>query len=191
MERPALMLVLALVALPVTALVQAQTSNERLTPRPPPTAVMPKLTPDHTEPKDRAPAGIAVLQPAPVVAPPLSPIVVPGEPPAVPAIAMAAPAGTPAPAVAAVPPSAKPKPDTVRPVEKKATARILYAKEGIYIRATPSRTGRVLDTLEEGEAAQVLPDKAPESGWVRIARNGRPAGWVASSYLAERRAKRP
>ncbi|WP_431854378.1 SH3 domain-containing protein [Azospirillum sp.] len=196
MRRAPLLLALALLALPTAALVQAQTaqvSADRLTPRPPPTAVLPKATPVHAEPKGRAPAGVAVLQPLPVVAPPLSPVVVPGEPPAVadPATAPAPPAVTAPPPPAAKPKAVAeaPKPEPAKPADRKPATRTVYAKEGIYIRATPSRKGTVLDTLEEGEAAQVLPDKSPEEGWVRIARNGRPVGWVSSSFLTERRPK--
>ncbi|WP_109117028.1 SH3 domain-containing protein [Azospirillum sp. TSO22-1] len=196
MRRQALLLTLALLALPA-ATVRAQTAQapaDRLTPRPPPAAVLPKATPVHAEPKGRAPAGVAVLQPLPAVAPPLSPVVVPGE---APAIAAAAPTTTPAAPAAPPPaPAAKPKavaeapkPEPAKPADRKPATRTVYAKEGIYIRATPSRKGTVLDTLEEGEAAQVLPDKAPEEGWVRIARNGRPVGWVSSSFLTERRPK--
>jgi len=201
MRRAPLLLALALLALPAAALVQAQTTQvpaDRLTPRPPPTAVLPKATPVHAEPKGRAPAGVAVLQPLPVVAPPLSPITVPGEPPAV--VAAPAPAPAPIPAAPAAPPppapvakpkavAEAPKPEPAKPADRKPATRTVYAKEGIYIRATPGRKGVVLDTLEEGEAAQVLPDKSPEEGWVRIARNGRPVGWVSSSFLTERRPK--
>lgn len=181
MRRPVLLFTLALTALSAGPDVRAQqvppsqAPAGRLTPRSPPTAILPKATPVHAEPKGRAPAGVAVLRPLPVLPVPLSAVTVPGEPPTV---------SAPASAAAAPPPPAAAAP--AKPEQTKPALRTAYAKEGIYIRATPSRGGRVLDTLEAGETVQLLPDKPATAGWVRVARNGKPLGWVSSAYLAER-----
>ncbi|WP_448192696.1 SH3 domain-containing protein [Azospirillum sp. sgz301742] len=203
MRRSATLLGLVLAAAPVGALAQAQTQPDRLTPRPPPTAVLPKATPVHTEPKGNAPAGLAVLLPLPVAPVPLSPVSVPGEPPAAaPPAAVASPAvASPAVPPAAVPPivvppPAKPKPavaEAPKPVpapekkasEKKAGPRTVYAKDDVYIRATPGLGGKVLDALEPGAAVELVPGEA-EDGWVRVARNGKALGWVSSKFLLDR-----
>ncbi|WP_448203976.1 SH3 domain-containing protein [Azospirillum sp. sgz302134] len=70
------------------------------TPRPAPTADVPKLTP-RAVPEAGAPQPRAALTPAPVVAPPLSPVVVPGGAP------------TPAPAPVAAPPKVEAAPSAV------------------------------------------------------------------------------
>ena len=214
MRRPALLLAPPLLALALTVPAAARAQTDRLTPRPPPTAVLPKATPVHTEPKGKAPAGLAALPPPPVVPVPLSPVTVPGEPPpAAPAPAASVPGPPPAASSAAPaaeakappPPVAKPPPVAVaeapkpaekkgadakpadsRPADAKPARRTVYAREGIYIRVAPGRNSRVLDTLEEGEAAELLPDKPAEEGWARIARNGKPVGWVSSRFLTDR-----
>lgn len=190
---PAALFGLLLLAAPAVASAQttSQAQADRLTPRPPPTAVLPKATPVHAEPRGKAPAGLAVLLPLPVVPAPLSPVFVPGE-----ALPVA-----PAPSAAA-PPPAKPKPAPApeklpeklvvekktaekKPAEKKSSARTVYAKDDVYVRAAPDRGGKVLDALEPGAAVELVPGEA-EAGWARVARNGKVLGWVSSGFLLDR-----
>ncbi len=55
----------------------------------------------------------------------------------------------------------------------------------VWLRAAPRRDSAILDGLPEGEALRALPGAPP--GWTRVARNGRPAGYVSSGYLTDRR----
>ena len=189
MRRMAALLGLVLVAAPVGALAQA----DRLTPRPPPTAVLPKATPVHAEPKGKAPAGLAALLPLPTAPIPLSPVSAPGESPPVVAaqpVAIAPPAAPPAVKPKATVAEAKPAPAPQKPAEKKATEkkagpRTVYAKDDVYVRATPGTDGKVLDALEPGAAVELVPGEA-EDGWARVARNGKALGWVSSKFLADR-----
>ncbi|WP_264663377.1 SH3 domain-containing protein [Azospirillum fermentarium] len=163
----------------------AQTAGKPATPVSPPTPVAPKITPA-VQPKDApalAPRGPWL--PLPVLPKPLSPPVLAGStapvaaPVAVPVPPPAPPvAEQPPPPVSPAPPAAGPGGDAI------AAGRAVWATAGIYIRAEPSANGLVLDTLEKGQRATAL--TAPDSaGWVRIARGGKPAGWVAGAYLAE------
>lgn len=210
MRRTAALLFLLVPAMPAAAAAQAR-EEPRLTPRPAPTAVLPKLTPLHTEPKGKAPVAHAPLLPLPAIAAPLSPVAVPGEPPPPPAMAAApldavtatepeAPASAgPVPTrkpAGAEPPMAKPsdaqaaKPPppaqgSPKAAEKKAAGRTVHVKDGVFVRAVPSRDGKVLDTLEAGETVELLPGEDDDT-WARVARKGKMLGYVARSYLAER-----
>lgn len=167
----------------LTAAGRAQTAGKPATPVAPPTAVPPKGTTPAAPPKGAPPlAPRGVWLPLPVLPRPLSaPVLTPSAPIPV--------TGLPA---ARAPAAAPPPPQTVEPKRGDeragegtagiAAGRDVWATAGIYIRAEASSNGRVLDTLEKGQRAQAL--TAPDSGgWVRIARGGRPVGWVAAAHL--------
>ncbi|HYG89551.1 MAG TPA: SH3 domain-containing protein [Azospirillum sp.] len=183
MRRPVALLSLLLVAaLPAVA---QQREEPGFTPRPVPTAVVPKLTPLAAGPKGKGPVALAPLLPLPIVAAPLSPVTVPGEPP--PAPLPATPPGLPlkpkAPETAAE--AAKPaSPPAEKKVEKAAT-RTVYTKDDVFVRAIPGRDGKVLDALEIGTALELLPGEDDEA-WARVARNGKVLGYVARNYLVDR-----
>lgn len=183
----------------LTAAGHAQTAGRPATPVPPPTAVPPKGATPAAPPKDTPPlAPRGAWLPLPVLPRPLSaPVLTPSAP--IPVTASPTPAAR---APAAAPPqtaepkqgqtaepkrgqTAEPKRGDERPQEGGAAiaaGRDVWATAGIYIRAEASSNGRVLDTLEKGQRAQAL--TAPDAGgWVRIARGGRPVGWVAAAHL--------
>ncbi|HYH20308.1 MAG TPA: SH3 domain-containing protein [Azospirillum sp.] len=233
--------------------VQAQTApapagEERFTPRALPTPVAPKLTP--LLPPDAKGAAVpkpaAAVLPLPSVAPPLSPVTVPGAPPPPPPLRplppaaeapppVSLPAGQVAPppprkpaaaapppafiepalppVAAPAPPPAPPTATAVRPppeaapppvikdagkekapekapekitekAPEKGRNRTAWAKDDVYVRATPDRDGKVLDALLPGEKVEVLPEAVDR--WSRVARNGKVLGYVASSYLLDK-----
>lgn len=169
----------------LTAAGHAQTAGKPATPVPLPTAVPPKGATPAAPPKDAPPlAPRGAWLPLPVLPRPLSaPVFTPSAP--IPVTGVPAPAAR-APAAAPPPPqTAEPKRGDERPQEGGtaiAAGRDVWATAGIYIRAEASSNGRVLDTLEKGQRAQAL--TAPDAGgWVRIARGGRPVGWVAAAHL--------
>lgn len=208
--------VILLAGLPVAAGAQAPGNGTARTPVPPPTAVVPKATPAAPPKDGPPLSARSALLPPPVLPRPLSapalaaPPVSVAAPAAAPPVPAPAPSPVPAPpAVEAVPPvpSVPPSPPPVAEAKRDdgpapdtdgvapdgtapdgtaiAAGRTVWATAGIFIRAEPSSRGLELDTLEKGQPAQAL--TAPDSGgWVRIARGGRPAGWVAGAYLTTR-----
>ncbi|HYH18050.1 MAG TPA: SH3 domain-containing protein [Azospirillum sp.] len=253
MRRLPALLALLLTAAAPAALAQngqAPAAEERLTPRALPTPVAPKLTPvlpPGTKGRD-VPNPAAAMLPLPMVAPPLSPVTVPGAPPPPPALrpeppVVAAPPAAPLPAGQAAPlpprkpeaaapppafivpvpppvvaPAPPPAPSTVTAVrpppeapaappppppaaakpsdanavkgagkasgKEKGGGRPAWAKDDVYVRATPDRNGKVLTALLPGEKVEVLPDGVDR--WSRVARNGKVLGYVASSFLMDK-----
>ncbi|WP_207460148.1 SH3 domain-containing protein [Azospirillum sp. SYSU D00513] len=183
---------------------------ESFTPRPPPTALLPRLTPELPDPR-AASAPRLPAAPPPVVAPPLSaplPGEVPadGTPPAVTAPPLPAPvavappqpaAATPAPPApaerAAEVPVPAPKPELPTPAkaappaaaEAKPAAgggRTVWAEQDVYVRDAPNRNGRIVDGLSRGDRIERM--ETLPNGWARVARNGR-KGYTHGNYLSD------
>lgn len=196
----------------------AASAEERITPAPPPSAALPRLTP----------RGDVALNPYPAappqVAPPLSPVRTPGAPPKTPTVkptASAAKPPTPPPAVQTeAPPVVKPaqpspnvsppppveaaptsdsapvdppQPDTVKatpPIPAKADSRrTVVTTAGVYLRAAPNSKGRVIDALDRGEKLEVV-GTAPD-GWVQVGRKGKSVGYIAADYLTGAQPAKP
>lgn len=187
------------------ATTSAETSAERFTPPAAPIVALPRLTP--ARPVSPPPNPAMVWEHPPEAPAPLSPVGPLAGPPPAPNRTPAPAARTPEPkpsdpqgtgqsiagteqAPTAVPPlpPVKPQPEPASqpaPTEQKPVAarRTMVATAGIYLRATPNAKGLVLDTVEKGDRVEAI--GAPVNGWQRVARAGKPQGYVASTYLAE------
>lgn len=177
----------------------------------PPPAVAPPLSPVSVPGAAPPPPPLRPLPPAAEALPPAFPPAVPVTPPpprkptaAAPPPAFIEPAPPPAPAtatavrplpdapaapppadMAAKPPEAAPARDAGKEkAPEKGRNRTAWAKDDVYVRATPDRDGKVLDALLPGEKVEVLPGTVDR--WSRVARNGKVLGYVASSYLLDK-----
>ncbi|HEY0833662.1 MAG TPA: SH3 domain-containing protein, partial [Azospirillum sp.] len=105
----------------------------------------------------------------------------PPEAPSAPPPAPAAPPVIAKPAEAAKPPATDAGKDNDK---DKGRGRTAWARDDVYVRAAPSRDGKVLGALLPGEKVEVLPDDV--DGWSRVARNGQVLGYAASSFLTDK-----
>lgn len=118
-------------------------------------------------------------EPAPVTAAPE--VQVPAAPPSAPA-AVAAPLPPRKPertAEVAAPTLPPPSP----PPEPANGRRAVRVTSEAYVRATPARNGRVLDTVASGTRLEAMGGAI--DGWVRVARGGKILGYVSESLLAD------
>lgn len=188
--RLARTVLLLLLALPAGG-AAAQKPEERFTPLPAPTVALPRLTPsDGARAAGLTPG--AAWQPPPVVAPPLSPIRVPGAPPAPPQAGKARPAmGT----SLAAPLPGQPATITAKPADAApvrlaepapplpAHRRVVITIADVNVRAAPRTGARVVDELERGTRLDAI---GPESdGWIPVGRGGKALGYVAADYVAD------
>lgn len=135
---------------------------DQFTPRPAPTVELPKLTPRSAPGKD-APQPREALLPLPVVAPPLSPVLVPGQAPAalpmpVPVPALESRKPEPAPAPAVEPPALAAAPLPARKPER--VAETALAKRPPAVPSATSFKGYAKASREDRGCA--LPDDMPE-----------------------------
>ncbi len=182
---------LGLLALPV-ADAAAQKPDDRFTPLAAPTVALPALTPaDGAKAEGLTPG--AALQPMPLVAPPLSPLRVPGAAPSPgsPAARTTA-AKPPQPSVTkpAQPPTvtASPTAPPDAPEPPPPPSRAVVTTADVNLRAAPAPGARVVDGLERGtrlEIAGPTTDNPAADGWLRVVRNGKTLGYVAADYVAE------
>ena len=169
---------------------------DKLTPLPPPTAIVQSWTVATPRGADAKPPPVLTQPAPPRPAPPLSPPSQKAgqgaEAAAPPPAAIAAPAAaapdkaTPAPpaAKAAVEP-AKPSPEAKPPAKtppKKAERVIRYASTEINVRPRPSHSARRIDVIDEGTALEVVGPLIDDK-WVKVARHGEILGYVVADYL--------
>ena len=86
------------------------------------------------------------------------------------------PAPAPAPAITAAP--AQPS-MTLEPID-----RAYVARESARVRETPDLSARVVATLKEGDAVQVL-GKVMDQNWYKVERDGAALGFVATAVMEE------
>jgi uncharacterized protein YgiM (DUF1202 family) len=168
----------------------AASAEERFTPTPPPSVALPRLTPLG------APLGNVALKPYPAappqVAPALSPVRTPGAPPKAPSVKPTASAAEPsAPRVEAAPlsdsapaPVEPPQSETAKaPAPSPTKPRDVVTTAGVYLRATPSGKGRVIDALDRGQRLEMI--GATSDGWAQVGRKGKSIGYVSADYLTD------
>lgn len=190
--RLARAVLLLLLALPAGE-AAAQKPEDRFTPLPAPTVALPRLTPSDGARAEGLTPG-AAWQPPPVVAPPLSPIRVPGTPPTPPQAGKARPAMGPSPAA---PPPEPPAAILVKPADAApirsaepappppAPRRVVITVADVKLRAAPGTGARVVDELERGTRLDAI---GPErDGWIPVGRGGKALGYVAAGYVADAR----
>lgn len=146
MRRWMLLPALALLAGPAPgALAQTTGGPDSVTPRPAPTAALPKLTVRVPPSEKNAPQPRAALLPLPVVAPPLSPLILPPLAPAPVAVVEAKPVEAPAVVAAAGPlPARKPEREPAKPSSASAPPKAPSAPKASYAKASKEDRGCAL-----------------------------------------------
>lgn len=151
--RPITLPVPALLAGLILAATAVQAQNpgaaDQFTPRPPPTAVLPALTPRSALGKD-APQPREALLPTPVIAPPLAPLLESSSAPALP----------PAAPVASAPDAGRPEPTPAVPLPSRKPERVAETAPA-RPPAAPSFKGYAKASREDRGCA--LPDSMPET----------------------------
>lgn len=64
--------------------------------------------------------------------------------------------------------------------------RFVWARTSVYVRARPDGDAGIVDGLLPGDRLERMASAGDPDGWTRVARNGRPFGWVASRFLSDR-----
>ncbi len=138
-----------------------------------PTAPPPPPPPPPERIPDPPPLAKAVADPPPTETPPTV------APPASSTVATA-PATAPEPAPVLAP---APAMDNQAAAAPTAAPQRVVTTAGVYVRATPSGKGRVLDALDPGERLDVI-DRS-DDGWVRVGRKGKSLGYISAAHLAD------
>ncbi|MGQ9366646.1 SH3 domain-containing protein [Azospirillum sp. ST 5-10] len=105
-------------------------------------------------------------------------------PPAAVQLVPPVPAGPAAAPVRPEPPRPVPPP-AAGPVERAVDGRPVWVTREVWVRAAPTRGAAIVDGLAAGTALEALP--GGPAGWTRVARDGRPLGYVSSGFLGGRR----
>lgn len=149
------------------------------TPGAPPKA--PSVKPTASAAKPSAPLVVKPAEPPPTSVPP-TPVAEPSvESPAEPSAPRveAAPVSDSAPA-----PVEPPQSETAKaPAPSPTKPRDVVTTAGVYLRATPSGKGRVIDALDRGQRLEMI--GATSDGWAQVGRKGKSIGYVSADYLTD------